>query len=107
MARYLALTLYFHLAPENKLACSWNISPYHTLTHVISTIYLIVLPHAVLRKLINVSAHAREGYSAPFVCQLVSWSVSQSVSQSFCHMNLEDGSLPKIETSIKKLHWPF
>ncbi len=24
---------------ENKLACSWNVSPYHTLTHVISTIY--------------------------------------------------------------------
>ncbi len=42
----------------------------------------MVLPHAVLRKLINVSAHAREGYSTPFVCQLVSWLFSQSVSQS-------------------------
>ncbi len=25
---------------ENKLACSWTISPYHTLTHVISIIYI-------------------------------------------------------------------
>ncbi len=79
----------------------------HSDSYVISTIYLMVLPHAVLRKLklINVSAHAREGYSTPFVSQLV----SQSVSQSFCHMNLEDGSLPKIETSTstKMLHWPF
>ncbi len=41
----------------------------------------MVLPHAVLRKLklINVSAHAREGYSTPFVSQLVSQSVSHSV----------------------------
>ncbi len=28
---------------ENKLACSWNISPYHTLTHVISILYIICI----------------------------------------------------------------
>ncbi len=29
-----------------------------------------------------VRMHAREGYSTPYVCQLVSWSVSQLYSQS-------------------------
>ena len=38
----------------------------------------------------------REKITTQFVCQ--------SISQSFCHTDLEDGSLLKIETSIKMLH---
>ena len=56
----------------------------------------------VVIKYLTLSAHAREGYSTQFVCQ--------SVSQSFCHTtitDLEDGSRPRIETSIKILHWTF
>ncbi len=30
-----------------------------------------------------------------------------SLSVSHSHTDLEDGSLPKIETSIKMLHWTF
>ncbi len=41
--------------------------------------------HAVFQ-LLTLSAHAREGYNTQFV------------SQSFCHTDLEDGSLPKVET---------
>ncbi len=36
---------------------------------------------------------------------VLSLSVSQSVILSFCHTDLEDDSLLKIETSIKMLHW--
>ncbi len=36
MARYFTLRLCFH----SLAACSLNILPYHTLTHVISTIYI-------------------------------------------------------------------
>ena len=41
-ARHFTLRLYFHspAARENMAACSRNISPYSTLTHVISIIYL-------------------------------------------------------------------
>ncbi len=44
MARYFTLRLYFHshLAHENKLACSWNISPYHTLDSFIKYYNYIV-----------------------------------------------------------------
>ncbi len=44
MARYFILRLYFTRLwlRENKLACSWNISPYHTLTHVIYIIYIYI-----------------------------------------------------------------
>ena len=44
MARYFTLRLYYHspLALENKLALSLELFPlYHTLIHVISTIYII------------------------------------------------------------------
>ena len=46
MARYLTLRLYFHspAARSNTGACSWDISPYHTLTRVIRYIYTQVKP---------------------------------------------------------------
>ncbi len=42
IAKYFTFRLYFHwaLAHANKLACSRNILPYHTLTLVISTILI-------------------------------------------------------------------
>ncbi len=51
--------------------------------------------------LLPFSTHAQEG-------TVLCLSVSQSISQSFCHITkrgLEDGSFQKIETSIKMLHW--
>ncbi len=62
MARYFTLRLYFHspLARENTLACSWNISPYHTLTHVISIIYILFIWYRRLSRVcwLNIYASA-------------------------------------------------
>ncbi len=48
--------------------------------------------------LLTLSTHAQKGYSTQFVCQSVSHSVTQQKAE------LENGSLLKIETSIKMLH---
>ena len=59
----------------------------------------IIIILVVVVVVLTLSAHTLESYSTQFVSQ----SVSQSVTQQ--KADLEDGGLPKIDTSIKMLHW--